>query len=196
MSQINLLKQPSSSRTQFNPKLLESVLIIVLVGLIVYYGYLYFQSKATDSKIAYVQIQISQETQQALANPKREELITRQEQLKNLSTLISGHVYWSQILPALASSTLTSASYSNLQINSDGTLALSASVPSLRDLDTYLQVFDLPQVNKYFSNVKISSFSTVQKLNASSVQFQVTMNYNPSLIQYIPPANANKAASN
>jgi hypothetical protein len=191
VSQINLLKQPSESHSGATPKIFEWILIVVLGGLIVYYGWLYFASNQADKNITATEIVIDQETQKALSAPQRQELITRQEQLKNLASLISSHVYWSQILPKLAQSTLKTATYSDLQINPDGTLTLSATVPTLADLDIYLQVFDLPAVNKYFSNVKISSFAKVQNLTSSAIKFQVTMNYDPSIINYSPPAGTN-----
>jgi hypothetical protein len=191
MPQINLLKQAPVNYSQATFKILEGILLAVLLGLVAYYGWLYLQSKAVDSKITSTEININQDTQKALATPGREELIVRQEQLKNLATLIASHVYFSQILPKLAQSTLSTASYSDLEIPGDGTLSLVATVPTIEDLDNYLQVFNLPQVYKYFSNVKISSFAKVQNLNSTSIRFQVTMNYDPSIIQYSPSPNQN-----
>lgn len=194
MAQINLLKQPSVSHTQSAAKIFEWVFVAILLGLIAYYAWLFYQSKKIDTNIILTQQSITQQTQQALSVPQRPELITRQEQLKNYSNLISQHAYWSQILPVIASSTLNTITYSDLNIAQDGTLALSASAPTIEDLDLYLQVFDLPSVYKYFSNVKVSSFSKVQNTSGSSVKFQVTMNYDPSLTKFVPltSASANK----
>lgn len=184
MAQINLLKQPSVSHTQDISKILEWVFIAILIVLVGYYGWLFYQSKQDDANISLTQKSINLQTQQALTVAQRPELITRQEQLKNYSDLISKHVYWSQILPVLANSTLNTVSYSDLNVASDGTLTLDASAPTLEDLDLYLQVFDLPSIYKYFSNVKVTSFAKVQNINSSSVKFQVMMNYDTSLIKY------------
>lgn len=87
--------------------------------------------------------------------------------------------------------TLKTASYDSMQVNpADSSLQLTAEVPSLQELDKYMQVFDLPEFNNYFSNVRIGSFGTTQSASGNAVRFTVVMNYDPSLVQYHAPAGS------
>ncbi len=187
MAQINLLKQqagPSRNIWEIASKILVRITAVILLALITYYGWLYFRSKSIDKQIVKLQVQIENDQKKAFEAPERAELLTRQQQLKSLDGLIAQHIYWSQLMPKLAGSTLKKATYSNLRITSDGKLNLSVTVPTISDLDKYLQVFDLPEINKYFSNVRIGSFQNVQSKDSTSVRFDVMMDYNPQITKF------------
>jgi hypothetical protein len=191
VAQINLLKQNTSRRP-----LAESFyrLILMVFGLAVlavfcYYGWLVFYASSLNGKMADLQQKMNTESQASLNNPRRNELLARQLQLKDLNSLVAGHLYWSQIFPVLAKVTLKKAAYDNIVINPQtSTITLSARVPTLEDLDKYMQVFNLPEFNQYFSNVRISGFTQVQTSTGSMVTFDVSMDYNPDLVQYQPQA--------
>jgi len=192
LAQINLLKQTNNSGAggglkESSVKIFVRLFVVVFLALVIYYGWLFFQSKSIDGKISSVQTQISGQTQQALSLTGRGELLTRQQQLQNLNTLVAAHVYWSQIFKPLADATLNNASYSSFQVGTGNDLILSATVPGLTDLDRYMQVFNLPQFNQNFSDIRISGFTIVRGKNSSSVKFNVQMQYNPNLIQYHNP---------
>ncbi len=191
MAQINLLKQNTTGGDigKNVPKILVWVLLIVLVLLLGFYGWLFFSSKSIDSKIAAAQIQINNDNQAALAPKGRDELLTRQQQLQSLSALIASHVYWSQLFKPLAAATLKNASYSSLTVGTGKDLTLNVTVPTLEDMDKYMQIFNLPEFNQNFSNVRIGGFSKVQGKNSTSIGFQVKMQYDPKIIQYQPPSN-------
>jgi hypothetical protein len=193
VAQINLLKQsaPSNNLWEIIPKILTRVFAVVLIGLILYYAWLFFRSKSLDNQIAATKVQINTDRQSALNSPQRDELLVRQTQLKDLSGLISSHVYFSQLLPVLAQDTLKTASYSSLKADASGNLTLAVTVPTLEDLDKYLQVFDLPEVNKNFSNVRIGGYTKVNIAGSTAISFQVNMQYNPSIIGY----NASSASA-
>lgn len=189
MAQINLLKQTTARRpiTDTFYRLLLGVFGLALLGVFCYYGWLVFSSYSIDRQLADLRVKMNDESQTALSNPRRNELLTRQLQLKDLNSLVAGHLYWSQIFPVLAKVTLKKASYDSVTINPQAnTLSLSAQVPTLADLDKYMQVFNFPQFNKYFSNVRISGFTLVQGMAGSAVKFNVNMNYDPNLVQYQP----------
>lgn len=186
MAQINLLKQPTQASDLWEklPKFLVRGLAVILVFLVGYYGWLYFQSKKIDGEIIDLQSKINTDAQAAFNAPRRAELLTRQLQLKDLNSLIAAHVYFSKLMPKLAKATLSDASYSSLKVGQDGLLVLSVHVSSLENLDRYLQVFDLPDVNKYFSDVRISSYHKVQGKDSTGISFQITMKYNGGIISY------------
>ena len=190
MAEINLLKQTHNYSELGNtvPRILVRVFLVVLGGLIAYYAWLYIDSRNIEGQIISTQAKMNSDQQSAMLNSSRAEVLTRQQQLKLLSSLISNHPYWSQLFPELANVTLKTASYSSLSVGVDGSsVSLSASVPSLQDLAKYMQVFDQPDFNKNFNSVQIGGLSKVAGKNGTSIQFSVTMKFNPQLIKYNPP---------
>jgi hypothetical protein len=186
MAQINLLKQTSTPYDfkETGPKILSKVFLVILAALVIYYAWLFFDSKSIDGKITQAQAQIASDQQKVTSIQGRDELLTRQLQIKNLQALIAAHVYWSQLFPELARVTLKTASYTTLKVGLSDDLTLGVTVPSLSDLDKYMQIFDLSQFNQNFSDIRINGFNKVQGVSSTAVQFQVSMTYNPSLIQY------------
>ena len=190
MAQINLLKQSSTASNTWDnlPKILARLLIFVLIILVGYYAWLVIDTQSIASKTTSTQAEINLDKQKALSTAGRGEVLTRQLQLKDFQDLLAQHLYWSQLMPVIADATLKKATYSSLKVDGEGLLTLAVNVPTLEDLDKYLQVFDLPQVNKYFSNVRISSYRKVQGPNSTGIAFEVNMNYNKSVIKYNAPA--------
>ena len=189
MAQINLLKQANGAGNFGDkiPKILARVLFLFLALLAAYYIWLFLSFRNTENKIVQTRKKINSEKQAALNMPERGQLFTRQSQIKALEGLISQHVYWSQLLPKLAQVTLKTASYGALSSGADGTISMSVTVPTLADLDKYMQVFDLSQFNENFSDIRIGGFSKVQGKTSSFIQFQVKMKYNPAVINYQQP---------
>lgn len=188
MPQINLLKQNNqvSNNAQGLYKVIVYILMALFVGLILYYGWLYFKSKDILKQIIATEAKITEEKKTVLNMDKRDEVLTRQQQVVALQSAINSHLYWSQLLPELARVTLKTASYTSLKAGLEGELILSATVPSLSELDKYLQVFDTAAFNKNFSNIRIGGFhkSQVVEGGQTAVSFEVKMQYNPELIQY------------
>ena len=187
MAQINLLKQTASRQPMSASffKLLPIIFGLVLLGVIGYYGWLVFSAKSISGKLADLDGKISTESSAAINNPRRGELLTRELQLIDLNSLVAGHLYWSQIFPVLAEDTLKTASYETVTIvPQTNTITLTAQVPTLEDLNKFMQVFNLSKVNQSFSNVRIGGFTQVQGTTGSEVKFTVNMTYDPSIVQY------------
>lgn len=192
MAQINLLKQTAPNRNlgESTPQLLVRIFVGALLLLLIYYAWLLFDSSHVDSQIVQEQAKVNAAKQQALAMQDRNELLTRQQQIQSLQGLIGAHVYWSQLFPELARVTLKTASYSSIRAGEADQISLDVTVPSLADLDKYMQIFNYPQFNQNFNEIRISGYSKVQSQSATSVQFEVTMQYNPALLRYQPtPGN-------
>ena len=189
MAQINLLKQASPQQSLWTvlPKIFASIFLVVLIILAAYYGWLIIESKKIASNIINVQAQINEEKKTGLNMPKRDEVLIRQQQLQGVNEAVANHLYWTQLLPELARVTLKSASYSNIKVGTDGKISMTVKVPTIGDLDKYLQVFDLPAFNKNFSDLRIGGYYKVQgEGNSSTINFYVMMKYNPDVIQYKP----------
>ena len=189
MAQINLLKQ-SGSTHHFGsaiPKIVVRILVVVLLVLLGYYIWLFVTIKSTEDKIFQAQAKLNTDKQAALTIQNRDELFTRQLQLKSLADIISKHVYWSQLLPELARVTLKTSSYSTMRASADGSVDLSVTVPNLSELDKYMQVFDVAEFNENFNDIRIGGFSKVVSEKGTTIQFAVKMKYKPELIQYKPP---------
>ena len=191
MSQINLLKQSGqeSNLKRFSPKIIAEILLGVLLLIGVYYCYLFFRVKSVEGKIAKTQVEIENINKQALGVKGREELFTRQQQIKTLSGLVEGQEYWSKFFPALAKVTLKTASYISLRAGPDTTVTMAVTVPKLEDVDKYLQVFNLDDFNKNFSNVRIGGYNKVQSelpggALSSTYEFRILMDFDPSIIKY------------
>ena len=186
MAQINLLKQTSGSSGFWEsfPAVLAKVLIAVLLLVGAYYGWLFWKSGQNIKQANQLQTKMASERDSALNLKQRNEVLTRQSQLKEFGGIVDKHIYWSNLLPVLASSTLQSANYSSIKASPDGTVNLTVTVPDLNELDKYLQVFDLPQYNQNFNNVRISTYHKVQSKTGSGLQFEVRFDFNPGIIKY------------
>ncbi len=190
MAQINLLKQNSAARHSIGSatyKILARFFMLVLFLVLVYYAWLFFKQRSIENQTVAAQAQLANDSETADNLSQRQELLTRQLQIKDLNSLVAAHLYWSQLFPELASATLNTASYDNLTVDpTSDSLTLSAEVPSLQDLDQYMQVFNLPAFNKYFSNVRVDGFNKVGGTDSNAIKFNVQMDYDPSLVQYNP----------
>lgn len=184
MAQINLLKQQSESESliQKAPTILVRILAVLALAVIAYYAWMYIREKRIVKEIQEVETNVSQLYAEAMSIPGRQELFTRQGQLKEYMTISSAHKYFSQIFLPLAQVTLKTAKYSNFQASEDGTINLSTTVPDIKDVDKFIQIFNIPQFYENFSDVRIGSLNRLQDETGVSYRFDLTMKYNPQII--------------
>src|SRR5579872_5359744 len=105
MPQINLLKQQKRTTDdiwQTVTSVSVKVLVVVLVGVVIYYGYLIYANHNKAGEISTLTVKIQSEQKELASLGGRDELFTRQQQLTQLLSLVSSHPYWSGLLPALA----------------------------------------------------------------------------------------------
>jgi hypothetical protein len=187
MSEINLLHTDSADSSGVNnglaATLLARLLLLLVILAIVFYAVLYFYNWQSNRTLTSVNSQIKSLQTEAVKNKDRNELVTRQEQLTKLETLIDKHLYWSYLLPELARVTLKSAHYTNITAKSDGKLQLSVSLPSYADVEKYMQIFDLPEYNQQFSNVRIVGIDTVQKETNIETLLRLELTFNADYIK-------------
>lgn len=186
MSEINLLHTDSKGsgvNTSFATTLLARLFLILVIIAVAIYAVLYFYTWKNSNSLKTVNAQVQKLETEALANKDRNELVTRQDQLSELETLISEHVYWSYLLPELSRVTLKSARYTKIEAGKDGKLSLAVNLPSYSDVEKYMQIFDLPEYNQQFSNVRISGISTVQKDEAIEVELRLQLTFNKEYIK-------------
>lgn len=187
MAQINLLKQtaPEINLWSMIPRIFAKVFLVAIILLVAYYGWLVVDSKRVAQSILDTQTLINKEKQEGLNLPKRQEVLVRQQQLQAVNEAVANHLYWTQLLPELAKVTFNQVHYSSIKADTEGLVTMNGSVPTIRDLDKYLQVFDLSDYNKNFSDVRIGSYSKTQGAdNNTTVDFDVLMKFNPEVIQY------------
>jgi len=186
MSEINLLQNEGKSggeNTGLIARLVSRLLILLLVLALLGYAGLYVYNMMTTKKLATVKDSVKADQSEALSNKDRNELVTRQEQMLQLKTFVDNHLYWSYLLPELARVTLKSAKYTAIEAHSDGNLNLSVTLPSYQEIDKYLQIFDLPEYNQQFSNVRIVNLSNVQTKDSVETQVELQLTFNPSYIK-------------
>lgn len=186
MPDINLLQSEShdiGSEVSNAARIFARLLFVVMIFTFVAYGVLFFFNWSAESSLSKVTSSIQVKQAEIINNKDRNELITRQEQLAELETLIDKHVYWSYLMPELARVTLKSGRYTNIEANSAGKLNLSVNLPSYEDVEKFLQIFDLPEYNQQFSNVRIVSIGKTQTGTAIETQLTVQLTFNPAFIK-------------
>ena len=185
MAEINLLdSQVHTNVIRARGKLwLLRLVTIIFFALILLYAILFLLGLLTDKKISTAKDQIEQYQASLQNNKQREELLTRQGQLKNANQLLDKHLYWSQLLPELARVTLTSAKYTSIIADSKGGLDLTITTPSYTDAEKYLQVFDLPEYNKQFSNVRVMALAKAQQDNLLQTTLRLKLTLSPSFLR-------------
>lgn len=185
MAEINLLDSQTHTnnlKAQGSRWLLR-IMTIIFVASLLSYALLLFLNWSTGKKITEATDAIVSYQNESKNNKDREELITRQGQLNNINSLLAAHLYWSKLLPELARVTLTSAYYSTMTASADGSLDLTVNTPSYSEAEKYLQVFDLPEYNKEFSNVKVMSMSKSQQGNALATTMRLHLTLNPDFLK-------------
>lgn len=186
MPDINLLQTQSrdiGSQASSLAKAFARILVLLVFLAIIAYGLLFYLSWSTQASINTVANNIKAKQAEIVANEDRDELLTRQEQLNELETLIDDHLYWSYLMPELARVTLSSAHYTSIEAKSDGKLNLVVSLPTYDDVEKYLQIFDLPEYNQQFSNVRVISINKVQSETTVGVQLTIQLTFNPAFIK-------------
>ncbi len=186
MSEINLLHTDSSSvggSSGIFATLAARLLLVILVAAMLGYAGLFAYSWKTEKDLEKVKQDVQTLQAEALANTDRNEVVTRQEQLIELETLITNHAYWSYLLPELARVTLKSARYTNIEADSTGKLNLAVSLPNYSEVEKYMQIFDLPEYNQQFSNVRIVGIDSVQKDTSIETLLRLQLTFNPEFIK-------------
>jgi hypothetical protein len=180
MAEINLLQTQStiSQVRDQGKRWLFRLAILILIVVVGAYLILLFSNWRTDNRLDYSQNKIRQVQETLSNNKKRSELVTRQAQISHINKLLSNHLYWSEFLPELSRVTLSQAQYSIIEVDKEGRLNLTVTVPTYADAEKYLQVFDLPEYNQRFSNVKILSLSKIQQdeVIKTTMRLQLTLN--------------------
>jgi hypothetical protein len=186
MPDINLLQTPNAQGNNFSKgssRLLSRILMVALVAVVLGYVYMKYDHWATAKKITDIQTSVASAQAEALTSKDRNQLITRQGQTKELDKLIGSHLYWSYLLPELARVSLTSAKYTSIEADSDGKLTLNVNLNSYEDLEKYMQIFDLPEYNQEFSDVKIISIARVQVDSQLQTQARIQLTFDPTFLK-------------
>lgn len=185
MSEINLLQTQSTFHQvkERGKRWLLRVVTLIFIVTLGLYGYLFYSDWSGQKKIAEHQSAIAEVQKDLENNAKRSELLVRQGQVKSANQLLANHLFWSGLLPELARVSLASAEYSSIETTAEGDLNLSVTLPTYSDAEKYLQVFDLPEYNKYFSNVRILSLSQAQKDKTLHTTMRLGLTLNPELLK-------------
>lgn len=187
MAQINLLSN-QSAKQQLPWHTLLAIVVKILSGIVIVmlaaWGYFFYAHRSTEKEIFDTQNVIKSTSETLSKLPERRELIARQGQLKAFNGQLAAQPHWSTFLTTrLSPVTLKTSRYVSINAQDDGRLRLSVSVPTYADLDKFLQIFDLPELNKVFSDIKVTSLSKSQVGDALDIRFDVSMKYDPTAIQ-------------
>jgi cell division protein FtsB len=185
MADINLLEKRTtySQVKERGKRWFLRIVTLVFVLTLALYGYLFFSQWNAEKQIAEHQSVIAKAQSELENNQQREELITRQAQVKKANQLLNDHLFWSGLLPELARVTLTQAQYSSVEISKTGDIFLTVTVPNYEEAEKFLQVFDLPEYNQQFSNVRILALGRAEKNNVLQTTMRLQLTFNPSLLK-------------
>lgn len=188
MSEINLLKTTTTTETNASSKITQ-IIIRVMIGLLIivigFYVFLLIAQWSVNKKITQANQALQQVQNDVINNKSRAEVIARQGQVKAANDIIANHSYWSRLLPELARVSLSSASYSSIEADEAGKLSLVVKVSSYSDLDKFMQIFDLPEYNKYFSKVRLSSVSKVQEEASIILSAVLELTFDQSFLKIV-----------
>ncbi len=186
MPQINLLGQDAqrspaafSKGPVYIVRLFSVIFLLILLG----WGYLFFKVRADKNELEKTEAQVEAVQKEILAMPTWREVIVRQGQIRAAEDLLAGQEIWSRLLPELARVTLQSASYISFSADANGVARMSVTVPSYKEFDQFLQVFDLPQFSSNFSRITVSSVGKYQQGDTQSVKFDIAAQYNQSFLK-------------
>ena len=186
MPQINLLGQDAqrspaafSKGPVYIVRLFSIIFLLILLG----WGYLFFKVRADKNELERTEAQVEAVQKEILAMPTWREVIVRQGQIRAAEDLLAGQEIWSRLLPELARVTLKSASYISFSADANGVARMSVTVPSYKEFDQFLQVFDLPQFSSNFSRITVSSVGKYQQGDTQSVKFDIAAQYNSSFLK-------------
>lgn len=185
MSEINLLQTQSTFHQvkERGKRWLLRIMTLAFIVALVLYAYLFYRDWSGQKQIAENQNVIAEVQSSLENNAKRSELLVRQGQLKSANELLNAHLFWSGLLPELARISLVSAEYSLIETTEQGDLNVTVTVPTYTDAEKYLQVFDLPEYNKYFSNVRVIGLSRNQKDEILQTTMRLQLTLNPELLK-------------
>ncbi len=185
MAEINLLdtQAPSSVLKAQGKIWLVRMITTVFILVVLAYVFLLVFGWLTDRSIGEAKDSVAKLQSDFKSNPDREQLITRQGQLKNANQLLANHHYWSPVLPELARVTLASAKYSSILVDIKDGLELTVTTPSYEEAEKFLQVFDLPEYNTKFSNVKLLALTKAESDNVLQTNMRLHLTVDPSLFK-------------
>jgi len=82
---------------------------------------------------------------------------------------------------------LKNASYLSFRAENQGSINLAVQLPTMTDLDKFLQIFDSAKINKYFTDLKMSGISKVVEKDQNYLKVDVRLKYDPVLLKYKAP---------
>ena len=180
MPEINLLGSSQKSKgsvLQNLVPLLNKVFVVLLVLVMGIYGFLWYRGQADATATNQINDRIGQAQKALLNDPNRNELLTRQSQLRDLDSLTKNHFYWSILLKALPKMDLRSAVLESFTADSQGMATMVVSVSSYADLDKFLQVFNFDDVNKTFGDIQIRSVSKTEQDGVTAIKAKIQLRH-------------------
>lgn len=188
MAEINLLGSSQTNKSQgiapFIP-LFNRLFVGLLVLVIALYGWFWYREGKIDDQSAQINDQVNAAQQKLMNDPSRNELLTRQGQIQDLTRLARNHFYWSILLQELPKMDLKTAQLLAFNANSQGVATMVVSVTSYADLDRFLQVFDKASVNQTFSDIQIKSVSKTEQNGQPLIKAKIQVKHRLDFIRNV-----------
>ncbi len=190
MTQINLLHTDSEQKTHAVYRTLNVLGIIILIVALGSFVFFYLGAQSLNSSVSKI-AQSRSAAQSGLENSKEyPALLSAQQKLKNLQSLLSQHTNWSDLITKFADATLksttfsdgttTSTIYNKFSATSDGTVQISGIIGSFTDLDRLIKGLELQDFNSYITNVSLTNVGTAEK--NSGITFTLAISFNKDIL--------------
>lgn len=192
MAELNLLQTDNTQKAQASNLVNNSLNVlgvVVLAVVLVMSAILYINNRNLTKQIA----DASQQQNSTESNFQHQsgyaKLISSQQKLKDLQSLLKQHSDWSSIITKFASATLanteldnkvTSAIYNKFSANSDGGVEISGTVGSFADLDRLIKGFELQDFDSFITDVRLTNVGTSKDNNA--VTFTLDISFNKDIL--------------
>lgn len=183
MADINLLQPaqgPERSSASFSH--LNALGVLILVLIIALYAYFTVAAalaqkntnKALEEKN---KIETEIKSQEEYAT-----LLSNQDKLKNIQTLLDEHLDWSKFFPSFQEATLKTATYSKVSATSDGGAIISGTVPDFQNLDKLIKAFQLSDFD-FINDVKLTSIALASG-EKTGIDFSIKITFNKSILEW------------
>jgi Tfp pilus assembly protein PilN len=179
--EINLLENRLHDTTniwQKQNKLMLTILVVILVGLLGLGLVFVFLNRSVAQKIG--QVEADNKAIQAQIDSQQITLIdakTFQAQLINLHALVDQHFYWSSLLDELSKMTHQKAQYVTLDAGVDGSMHIEGRVDKYSDLGKLLLGLS---TSKEFTKIKLLTTTPSTGAN-SGFLFSLNLTASPNL---------------
>lgn len=161
--------------------------VVIFAIVLIATGTLYFLVSQKDANLADLDAQKITTQQKTESLKGYADLLSAQQRIVDIQSLLNGHNDWSNILPNLAITTLKGIYYTKLSVNSDGSGMLTGNADSFKELYRFIQGFTNGSFNTYIKSAELTNVSLGEH---GGVIFTMNLTFDKSLWNLLNNSNS------